>query len=52
MVKELVQILAYVREMETREVPESADATIIVKPTVRLAKDSEENAQKKEQQYN
>lgn len=46
-----MQILAYVREMETKDVPTSADTTIL-HTAKSLTKESEDNARNKELEYN
>ena len=46
-----MQILAYVREMETKDVPNSADTTVLHQAKS-LTKESEENARNKEIEYN
>lgn len=46
-----IQILSYVREMDTKETPESADSTTIVPTQMRLTTEHEQNARVKEEEY-
>ena len=46
-----IQILSYVREMDTKETPESADSTTILPTQVRLTAEHDNNAKVKEEEY-